>query len=65
VKYPNECICPILVSAEDYAPPGRCLNFCDGDVCPRHGDVSAPLALYRETGKLTDERDLSPRKTTR
>lgn len=37
---------------------GRCWFYVgEKDVCPRHGDVKAPMDRYRATGKLTLERD--------
>jgi hypothetical protein len=59
VKYPNERTCPVRERTGDGTPVGRCFHFCPNNVCPRHGDVSAPLALYRETSALTDERVVS------
>lgn len=53
--------CPIDERTGDGKQVGRCWHFCPDDICPRHGDVSGPLALYRETGRLTDERNLPPR----
>jgi hypothetical protein len=55
--YPNQNSCPIRERTGDGVSVGRCFFHCPEGVCPRHGDVSAPLKLYRETGKLTDERD--------
>ena len=52
---PNSC--PIRERTADGVSVGRCYFHCPGDTCPRHGDVSAALTTYRETGKLTDERD--------
>lgn len=51
--------CPIRERDGDGRVVGRCWYYCqDGCTCPRHGDVSEALSLYRETGKLTDERQL-------
>ena len=47
--------CPINERTADGVLVGRCWFHCPGDICPRHGDVSAELKLYRETGRLTKE----------
>ncbi len=49
--------CPIRERTADGRSVGRCWFYCPDDVCPRHGDVSEALAVYRETGDLTDEND--------
>jgi hypothetical protein len=56
-SYPNPNSCPIRERTGDGIPVGRCYYHCPGDVCLRHGDVSGPLNTYRETGKLTDEKN--------
>ena len=53
---PNNC--PIREFTGDGVSVGRCMFYCPDDVCPRHGNVAEPLALYRSTGKLTDERPI-------
>lgn len=64
MTFPSPNCCPISERTGGGRLVGRCFYLCVLDNCPRHGDVSAPFALYRETGKLTDERDIPPRKTT-
>jgi hypothetical protein len=56
-KYPSPSSCPIRERTADKVSVGRCYFHSPGDVCPRHGDVSGPLAVYRTTGSLTDELD--------
>jgi hypothetical protein len=51
--------CPILERTADGHRVGRCWYHCPDNVCPRHGDVKAPLERYRKTGELTDEQWLS------
>jgi len=53
---PNNC--PILERTGDDRPVGRCCFYLKDGVCERHGDVSLYQKRYRETGKLTDEREL-------
>jgi len=51
--------CAVLERTGDGKAVGRCyFHVGDRDQCPRHGDVSAVMAHYRETGKLTDENEL-------
>lgn len=51
--------CPVNERTADGECVGRCWYYLDdGRTCPRHGDVSAAVKLYRETGELTDEREL-------
>ena len=48
--------CPILEQTGDGTTCGRCFFFLeDGKTCPRHGDVSIEVDIYKETGKLTLE----------
>ena len=48
--------CPILEVTGDNVPCGRCWFYLpDGKTCPRHGDVSAAVELYKKTFKLTLE----------
>ena len=48
--------CPILEVTGDNVPCGRCWFYLpDGKTCPRHGDVSAAVELYKKTSKLTLE----------
>ena len=48
--------CPIIEVTADGDSCGRCWFYLDkNDGCPRHGDVSKEIALFRETGKLTRE----------
>lgn len=55
--------CPISERTADGFSVGRCWFYLeDGHTCPRHGDVSAAVAKYVATGKLTDESELPPRK---
>lgn len=55
-RFPSPHNCAIREMTGDGVSVGRCMFFAPGDVCPRHGDVSAAMKLYRERGKLTDER---------
>lgn len=49
--------CPINERTADGVLVGRCwMHLKDGKTCPRHGDVSAAVELYKRTGKLTAER---------
>lgn len=51
--------CPINEMARDGRVFGRCwFHLPDGKTCPRHGDVSAAVEKYRDTGQLTMEREL-------
>ncbi len=50
---PNNC--PIREHTADGVNVGRCFFHCPNDVCPRHGDVSEALELYRTTGSLTND----------
>lgn len=52
---PNAC--PIRERTANGVSVGRCWMHCIDGTCSRHGDVSAALTHYRETGKLTDELD--------
>jgi len=47
--------CPILEVTGDGVPCGRCWFYSPKGICPRHGDVTKELDLYRATGKLTLE----------
>ncbi len=47
--------CVIIERTGDGVLVGRCWFYCPNDVCPRHGDVSAELNVFRTTGKLTKE----------
>lgn len=51
---PNNC--PIREFTVDDISVGRCWFHCVDDICPRHGDVSIALKLYRESGKLTNQK---------
>ena len=55
--------CAVRQFTADGVSVGRCWCYVgDSDVCPVHGDVSAVQKRYREDGKLTDERELPPRR---
>ena len=48
--------CPINEMAQYGRVLGRCWHYLpDGVTCPRHGDVSAAVKKYTETGELTME----------
>lgn len=47
--------CAIRECTGDGVYVGRCWFTLKDDVCPRHGDVSAVMVKYRETGELTNE----------
>ena len=47
--------CPIRERTADGVSVGRCWHHAPDGLCPRHGDVSAELAHYRATGKLSEE----------
>ena len=50
--------CPIRERTADGISVGRCwYHLPDKKTCPRHGDVSAAVEHYKETGELTDEQD--------
>ncbi len=50
--------CPILERTADGRAVGRCWFYVDDNgCCERHGNVREALRTYRETGKLTDERE--------
>lgn len=50
--------CAVNEETGDGVPVGRCMFFVgDNDQCPRHGDVGEVMRRYRETGKLTRERE--------
>lgn len=53
--YDNNC--PIVEMTGEGIPCGRCMFYCPGGICPRHGDVNEPLTKLRQTGKLTREED--------
>jgi len=54
--------CAVRERTGDGVSVGRCcFHVGNDDVCPRHGNVSAAMARYRETGKLTDENELPKR----
>lgn len=57
MKILNVNNCPINEQTADGKIVGRCWFYCPNDICPRHGDVSKELKIYREMGKLTLERD--------
>jgi hypothetical protein len=59
--FPSPNACPVSERTADGTRVGRCYFNCPGEVCPRHGDVSGPMKLYRERGQLTDELDLPKR----
>lgn len=54
----NPDSCPIRERTGDGVSVGRCWSYCKDGVCPRHGDVTGPMAEYRASGRLTDENDL-------
>lgn len=46
--------CPINEQDGDGRICGRCWFYLqDGKICPRHGDVSEAVEIYKKTGKLT------------
>jgi len=50
--------CPIRERTADGDAVGRCWYYTGNEgKCPRHGDVSAALTRFNETGELTDEND--------
>lgn len=54
--------CPIRERTANGVSVGRCWHHLpDGHTCERHGDVTAAVAKYIETGKLTDESELGAR----
>lgn len=57
---PNNC--PIIEVTGDGRSVGRCFFYCADDICPRHGDVRSELEKYRETGRLTSERERNIRR---
>lgn len=47
--------CPVRERTGDGVSVGRCwFHLPDGKTCPRHGDVSAQVEEYRQTGKLPE-----------
>jgi hypothetical protein len=52
--------CPIWKRTADGATVSRCcLRLPDGKTCPRHGDVSAAVETFSQTGQLTEEGTLN------
>jgi hypothetical protein len=52
--YP-EC-CAVRERTADGTNVGRCWFWLDEkDICPRHGDVSELMKIFRETGKLQED----------
>ena len=47
--------CAVRELTADGVSVGRCMFYVRDGQCPRHGDVRAVQAHYRETGELTDE----------
>ena len=48
--------CPILEVTGDGVPCGRCWYYLyDGKTCPRHGDVSEAVKLFKQENKLSRE----------
>ena len=63
-RYNNHRACAVRERTADNVSVGRCYHFVgDVNICPRHGNVSDVQKRFSETGKLTDENDLLPRKT--
>ena len=58
-KFINPYACAVRERTADGVSVGRCYHHIVNGRCPRHGDVVEVQKLYVETGKLTDERDLS------
>lgn len=56
---PNACA--VRERTADGVSVGRCYHHVVDGKCPRHGDVTEVQKRYRETGRLTDERDLKPK----
>ena len=49
--------CPINERSGDGQLVGRCWFYLyDGKTCPRHGDVSEAITLYKKAYKLTPEK---------
>ena len=62
-KYNDYRACAVRERTGENVNVGRCYHFVgDENVCPRHGNVSDVQKRFSETGKLTDENDLLPRK---
>ncbi len=57
-KQPVGFNCPILERTADGVPVGRCWFWSPDGICPRHGDAKAAIEKYKQTSKLTDEREL-------
>jgi hypothetical protein len=58
--------CAVREITADGRNVGRCCFYVgDDNVCPRHGRVADVQQHYVETGELTDERKLPPRKIAR
>lgn len=50
--------CPINEQTGDGTICGRCWFYLqDGKFCPRHGDVSKAVEIYKQTGRLTIENE--------
>ena len=55
--------CPILEQTADGGRSvGRCWMTLDGQVCPRHGEVTVECERFAETGKCTLENSMRFRK---
>lgn len=55
-NFPMPNNCAIREFTADHVSVGRCCHgLAEGDVCPRHGDVSDAMELYRSYGSLTSE----------
>lgn len=55
--------CPIIEQTGDGTRCGRCcFHLPDGTTCPRHGDVSEEVKLFREEQRMTLENVMRKRK---
>lgn len=50
--------CPINEQTGDGHVVGQCcFHLKDGKTCPRHGDVSEPVRVFDQEGRLTRENE--------
>lgn len=57
--------CPINETTGDGVHVGRCWYHLENSKCPRHGDVTAAVKTFEETGKLTSENVIREYKRTK
>ena len=56
MNQPSPRNCAVRERTADGVSVGRCWFYVgDTDVCPRHGDVSEVMRVYRETGNLGED----------